>query len=318
MPAPMTVACPHCKTPLAVPAKHVGAPIQCAKCKKTFALRLTTFSKTPGAAASRLPGVLRLDIGSATSPGKVRERNEDGFLVQHLAWVTLEERHEVAVLVVADGMGGYEAGDQASKIVVNNVNLALGPLLTGGLAGQFKDCPAQMLTEAIGYALKEANGSVYRKAKTLAHLKGMGATAAVVLIWDGEAIIGHVGDTRVYHYHSGRLDQVTRDQTLVARMVELGHLKPEEALTHPSRNEVAQAVGKRAEIEPAFHTVRLAPGDWLIAACDGLHAHVDAATLQETIARAAPAAADLADRLVAMADDRGGSDNTTVIAVRGF
>ena len=89
----------------------------------------------------------------------------------------------------------------------------------------------------------------------------MGATAAVVFVWDGEVRIAHVGDCRVYHHHAGKLTQVTTDQTLVARMVELGTLTPEEAKSHPSRNEVTHAVGKYPTLEPARHQLRLEPGD---------------------------------------------------------
>jgi protein phosphatase len=122
----------------------------------------------------------------------------------------------------------------------------------------------------------------------------------------------------VYHRRGDRLTQVTRDQTLVARMVELGQLSPQEALTHPSRNEVTDAIGRRFDLKPARYEVKLAPGDWLIVACDGLHAHVDDRLLDETIRKSAPSAAYLAHHLVDLANQRGGSDNCTVVAVRGY
>src|SRR5262249_58425382 len=101
--------------------------------------------------------------------------------------------------------------------------------------------------------------------------KGMGATAAVAALVDGEGHVSHVGDCRVYHFSGGRLAQVTRDQTLVARMVELGTLTAEEARTHPQRNEVTQAVGRYPDLQPASHRLRLGAGGWLGGASDGLH-----------------------------------------------
>jgi protein phosphatase len=144
----------------------------------------------------------------------------------------------------------------------------------------------------------------------------MATTVAAVLIWDGRVVIGHVGDCRVYHHRNGQLTQVTRDQTLLNRMIDLGQLTPQQAQNHPARNEVLQAVGRHPEVAPAAYQLELVPGDWLIVACDGLHAHVDARMLSDAIRQAQPAAALLASRLVDMANQGGGSDNCTVIAVR--
>src|SRR5262249_14599967 len=111
--------------------------------------------------------------------------------------------------------------------------------------------------------------------------------------------------------------QVTRDQTLVERMVELGQLTPQEALAHPARSEVLQAIGNCADIAPAAYQLQLIAGDWLIIACDGLHTHVKAAQLQETSGKAA-AASVLAQQLVDLANQGGGTDNCTVVAVRCY
>jgi protein phosphatase len=141
----------------------------------------------------------------------------------------------------------------------------------------------------------------------------MGATAAVVLVWEDVALIRHVGDCRVYHQRAERLRQLTRDQSLAERMVELGQLSPKEAARHPSRHEVAQAIGKHASLEPGRSEVTLERGDWLVVCCDGLYAHVSDAALAKAVNESLQAA-DLADRLVAMANEGGGSDNCTVIA----
>jgi protein phosphatase len=289
---------------------HLGVPVRCAQCGLLFVARATVLRQAPAA------GPPRLDIGSATSAGRVRAQNEDSFLVQHLAWSNRGERHEVALVVVADGMGGHEAGDRASGLVIRTVGGALAALLGGVLSGQFKGSTAPVLAEAVNAALQDANRVVQRAARDEGACKGMGATAAVVLICDGLAVLGHVGDCRVYHQRGGVLTQVTRDQTLVARMVELGKLTPREALEHPARNEVTQAVGRQADLDPGRSQVQLAFGDWLLASCDGLEAHLDARAIQEEVAKAPPSAARLAQQLVDLTDQRGGSDNCTVVATR--
>jgi protein phosphatase len=260
----------------------------------------------------------RLDIGSATSPGRVRKRNEDSFLVHQWSWCNLDRRRDMAAIVVADGLGGHEAGDQASGMAIRQIGAELAPLFRGALSGQITDPAPALLAETIERSIKETNRAVHRRGQTEAGCRGMGATAVVVLIWDGQVKIGHVGDCRVYHQGADKLTQVTRDQTLVERMVELGQLTPKEALTHPARSEVLQAIGNYAEIAPASYQLQLLAGDWVIVACDGLHTHVNAGQLQESICRAAPAAAALAQQLVDLANQGGGTDNCTVVAVRCY
>ncbi len=146
----------------------------------------------------------------------------------------------------------------------------------------------------------------------------MGATAAVVVIWNGRVVVGHIGDCRVYHQSAGQLKQVTRDQTVVNRMVELGQLTPREAAGHPARNEVLQAIGTRTAIEPAHCKLKVAPLDWLLVTCDGLYGQVDDRVIQTTLSKAPPSAALTANRLVELANQSGGADNCTVVAVRCY
>jgi protein phosphatase len=285
---------------------HLGVPVQCGRCTRTFTTR----------GESAVPATLRLEIGAATSPGRVRDRNEDSFLVQHLVWSNLDDRRELAALVLADGMGGAAAGDRASGLVIRSAGAALAPLVSSALGGAMRDAAA--VPDVIAAALREANRAVWSAARENAQCKGMGATGVVVVIWDGQVSIGHVGDCRVYHQRAGQLAQITRDQTLVARMVELGQLTPRQALRHHARNEVTNAIGKAAQLDFAPYQLRLAAGDWLVLACDGLHAHLDEKALQAEIAKGPPSAAPMAHHLVQRTDELGGSDNCTVIAVRAY
>jgi protein phosphatase len=287
---------------------HLGQRLRCGHCNKPFQIRA---EPAPSGVRTALPPPpSRLEVGAATSPGRVRARNEDSFLVQHLAWSNRNERHEAALLVVADGMGGHEGGEMASGLLVRTV----APLLTSLLANVPFSAAAQV-SQAIKSALQEANRVVYQEGQRDPTCRGMGATVAVVIVCNGVAVIGHVGDCRVYHQRGGQLTQLTRDQTLVARMVELGTLTPREAELHPSRNEVTHAVGKAADLEPAGTQQALAVGDWLVAACDGLHAHLDLSEIEEEVNWATSAQA-LADKLVERSNQEGGSDNCTVLCLR--
>ncbi len=258
----------------------------------------------------------RLVLGSASTRGRVRDRNEDSLLVQHCTWSNREERHDVALVVVADGMGGHAAGEQASAIVVRALSGVVTPLVTAAMSEQATGVALADPAEVLDRGLIDANRLVREAALRNPAWKGMGSTAVVLLIWDGRVSIRLVGDCRVYHWHEGKLTQVTRDQTLVARMVELGQLTPEEAVNHPRRNEVAQAVGKYALIEPASYETALSAGDWLVACSDGLSAHVSDRVLSEMIAKAGSSATELAQHLIERANQGGGSDNCTVVTVR--
>jgi protein phosphatase len=295
--------------------RHFGKAVQCYKCGKTFMVQ------PPGSAEDRtepsvegpMLGPSKLDIGCATSVGRVRDRNEDSFLVKHQTWSIGGQMHEMALLIVADGMGGHAAGDRASGLTVRMLDAGLTLLMAGAASGHYKDPAAPQVSESMLASIGEANKAVYRQGQSDPSCRGMGATLDVVVIWNNVVRITHVGDCRVHHLQGGKLTQVTRDQTLVARMVELGQLSAREAANHPRRNEISQAVGKRESIEPASYQAILKRGDWLLVACDGLETHVSADILQKEIARWTATAADLAFHLVELANEGGGTDNCTVI-----
>jgi serine/threonine protein phosphatase PrpC len=266
-----------------------------------------------GASPSAAAGPCRVTVGGVTSRGCVRERNEDRFLIQQMAWSDGDASHELALLVVADGMGGHQGGEKASSLAVRTMAAALGPVMAGFLQGPSREAGTAVLTRHLERAFQEAHAAICRRGETDAACKGMGSTAAAAIVWDDQSFAGHVGDCRVYHLSGGQLRQVTRDHSVVARLVELGQLTEAEAATHPARNEVMQGLGKRGRVEPSRHTLKLAPGDKLILACDGLAAHVETATLAETAAGWTGTAAGLAQRLVELANEGGGSDNCTVL-----
>jgi serine/threonine protein phosphatase PrpC len=252
-----------------------------------------------------------LEVGGATTPGMVRDRNEDSSLVLQAAWTNLDQRHEMAIIVVADGMGGAQAGDRASGLIVATMGKALAGRLAEAAAGSDG---AATIGPALDSAFALAHQTVAEAAADPA-CKGMGATTVALVVHDRSVHIALVGDCRVYHHRANKLARVTRDQTLVNRMVELGQLTPQEAVNHPRANEVTQAVGQRS-IQPVHTELALAPGDWLLAACDGLYAHLEDQVLQDLLNGWTASAAELAAFLVRRVDQLGGSDNCTVVAVR--
>jgi protein phosphatase len=317
---PVRAHCPHCITACQIAEQHLGVPVKCHKCGQNFTVHPTALASKPPSTEPIPPtaGTLRLEIAGVTSIGRERSHNEDSFLVQHLTWSDLNQNHQLALVIVADGMGGHAGGDQAARLALRTIGTILASLLTGALSIQQREVTRAGLAASIESAIKEANRVIKQAATAEPRYKGMGATAAVVVIWNGRVVVGHVGDCRLYHHHAAQLKQVTRDQTLVNRMVELGQLRPEEAAGHPASNQVLQAIGTRTVIESAHHKLKLVPGDWLLVTCDGLHGQVDDRTIQSMVTKAPPSAVLLATRLVDLADRSGGADNCTVVAVRCY
>lgn len=272
---------------------------------------LPTFDAEPEAAKQ----TLTVDIGAATTPGRARERNEDAYLVRRQSWCRAGQQHELALLAVADGMGGYDGGEQASAVVIQALQTALTPLFDRSLSGQQL---AAGEFDRLHVGFNDASLAVYRAAQSEPRWKGMGAAAVAALLWRDQVHLAHVGDCRAYHFHDDQLRQVTKDQTLVQRMIDLGTLKAHEAQHHPAKNELSQALGRRPDVVPETCQLTLAAGDWLLLACDGLHADLGHDALCREFERAAASATLFAQRLIDVVDQRGGSDNCTVIAVHGF
>src|SRR5262245_62413284 len=145
----------------------------------------------------------------------------------------------------------------------------------------------------------------------------MGCTAECVYVDSRHVIAGHIGDSRVYHLHRGRLTQLTKDQTFVNRMVELGQLTAEEAENHPRKNELQQAIGGQPDVNPGLAAGKLMRGDWVLVCSDGLTNHITNKELETMLGReAANSAEEAARRLLNLVNLRGATDNATIVVVR--
>src|SRR5262245_22163798 len=156
---PVPAHCPHCITPCQVAEKHLGVPVRCHKCGNTFTVNPTTLVSKPPTTEPipQTAGALRLEIAGVTSIGRQRSRNEDSFLVQHLTWSELNQNHQLALVVVADGMGGHAGGDQAARLALRTIGTILAPLLTSALNTQQREVTRAGLANSIDSAIKAAN-----------------------------------------------------------------------------------------------------------------------------------------------------------------
>lgn len=221
--------------------------------------------------------------------GRVRDNNEDSC------------HADGRVFIVADGMGGHRAGEVASATAIEEF-LAF--------EGNHRDLnPLERLRGGI----KAANRTIYRMAEDDTRLAGMGTTFTAVLIEEG-LYLGHVGDSRAYMCRNGRLRLLTRDHSLVERMVDEGHLSRREARTHPQRNVILRALGISEDVEIDLDMVDAIAGDSLLLCSDGLSGSLEDAELEAMVcAREGPERR--CRRLVDAANERGGLDNITAVVI---
>lgn len=233
-----------------------------------------------------------LVVESATDVGRQREVNEDTPCE-----ASLDGGHLVAV---ADGMGGHQAGDVASETGVETVVEEL-----RGAEGDAR--------ERLDAAIAAANDAVNRKADETDELSGMGTTLVAAIVRDGAAVIGNVGDSRAYLVGE-EIEQVTDDQSLVRELVESGTIEEDEAVDHPQRHVLAQALGTDEEVEPNFYE-RSLEGRILLLCSDGLTEEVPDETIREVVVKS-ESLADGGEVLVDRANENGGSDNVSVVLAR--
>jgi serine/threonine protein phosphatase PrpC len=222
---------------------------------------------------------------AATDPGRRRRRNEDAYVVQP------------PLFAVADGMGGAQAGEIASRIA----------------ASVLRDSGAEAGEDAVVALIQEANRRVYEAAASDEARAGMGTTMTAALIEGDTVRIGHVGDSRAYRVRDGALEQLTDDHSLVAELVRSGRLSPEEADVHPQRSVITRVLGTDPEVDVDTFEVEAQSGDVFMICSDGLTAMVDDASILDVVERNRPSLDRAARALVDAANKGGGEDNITVI-----
>ncbi|GBF71923.1 hypothetical protein PA598K_00149 [Paenibacillus sp. 598K] len=234
--------------------------------------------------------------------GRIRTVNEDR------AWaVSGGPAHALAI--VADGMGGHQAGDVASELAVEAFREATQASVASTLSG----AEAELL---IRQAILQANEVVYGIASQNEQYHNMGTTVVAALIQGDQGVIGHIGDSRAYHIRDAAMHQITEDHTLVNELLKSGQITAEEAANHPRRNVLTRALGTEANVEVDLLKIDWRPGDVLLMCSDGLSNMVDDARILETIQMPDLDLDAKAARLVELALEAGGDDNITVVLLQ--
>jgi protein phosphatase len=242
-----------------------------------------------------------------TDVGRKRSHNEDSFLIDD----------ELQLYVVADGMGGHAGGGTASRIAVETIDRELrkardsrdNPFVS---TPNLQDSP---IPEALRNAVEKACLAIYTTAQDDPRLAGMGTTVISLVVRDGQAFFGHVGDSRAYLVRGDLIQQVSEDHSLVNEQIKAGMITPEEAKHSRYKNIITRSVGFEEDVQVDVMGLQCEPGDVFMLCSDGLANMMEDREILETI-RGASRFEDVPQRLVDFANDRGGDDNITVIVVQ--
>lgn len=231
--------------------------------------------------------------------GKERKVNEDFYYIS-------KPEDKIKLFILADGMGGYNAGEVASKMATEAVRDYIQKHFEKNKSS--KEKIEQLLIDAI----EHANTVVYKKAQSKKDLSGMGTTLDVCLIYNSKIYIGHVGDSRVYRIRKEFMRRLTKDHSYVQTLVEDGKITKEEARTHPKRNMLTKALGCTPKAEPDVYTKTFIKDDIILMNSDGLTNMVKENEIYNIIKENKENATE---SLVKQANDNGGYDNITVVII---
>jgi serine/threonine protein phosphatase PrpC len=241
-----------------------------------------------------------MKMAHRTDIGRIRMVNEDRAIVQ-------EDVGGYALAIVADGMGGHQAGDLASQMAIEMIQRQLQSIHTGMSKEECK--------RAVKSAIEMANEKIYEFASQREHYHGMGTTVVVAVASEEHVIIGHIGDSRAYKINARSIEQLTEDHSLVNELVKNGQITREEAKHHPRRNVLTRALGTEPTIEVDTRELEWSEGDLLLLCSDGLSSLVSREALYEAV-NDEGVLNDKVNRLVNEALEAGGDDNITVILVK--
>lgn len=235
-----------------------------------------------------------LDVGSHTEIGRVREHNEDDLRVDD----------GIGLFVVADGMGGHQAGERASHLAVDALQCYL----------QADDCDP-CCCDHLRSAFRRANESIFRESLEFADRRGMGTTMTALVLQNGCYQIAHVGDSRAWLVRDGNCTQLTQDHSVMGEQLRAGLITREQAENHPLRNVLTRSLGNLPQVEVDVVEGDVLPGDVFVLATDGMTRALDERGIAERIGMAA-SAQEAARDLVRYACVADGSDNVTAVVVR--
>ncbi len=249
----------------------------------------------------------KIQIINVSDVGKRRPHNEDS---------TLSDADE-GLVILADGMGGYKAGEVASAIAVTSTHFEVIAGLGKIERGKISDNSALSLeSNVIKKAITLVNSEIYNAGQTDQNCQGMGTTIVVALFHNNKCTIGHVGDSRVYRKRGDVFTQVTKDHTLIQELIDRGMYTPEEAVKHAPKNLVTRAMGIDSQVDVDIGEENVEPGDIYMLCSDGLNDMVEDEEIHLTLSKYSANLAQAADQLVQLANSKGGKDNISIILVK--
>jgi PPM family protein phosphatase len=247
-----------------------------------------------------------LEVAFLTDPGKVRPHNEDSIFTSA----------QMGVAIVADGMGGYNAGEVASGMATTLLGEALQQVFVERTAGGRGANGRVWGHDVLDQEISRVNSIIYETALTQPQCAGMGTTLVMALFHDDHVTVAHLGDSRLYRFRDGELRQISRDHSLLQEQIDGGVLTVEEARLSRNKNLVTRALGVDPVAEPEIHDYDVRIGDIFLLCSDGLPDMVAEEEVAMTLASESLTLDQCAGRLVEMANDNGGRDNISVVLVR--
>ena len=248
-----------------------------------------------------------LDIANLSDVGLRRPHNEDSTLTDPAQ----------GLVILADGMGGYKAGEVASAIAVTTIYHAISVGLKRGRHGRSnRDGGLSPEGAVVKQAIVDANTGIYSTAQKETQCQGMGTTIVVALFHHDQITIAHVGDSRLYRMRGANLGQVTRDHSLIQELIDRGLYTPEEAVRKTPKNLVTRALGIEARVDVDVLEEEVLPGDVYLLCSDGLNDMVADEEIRLTLSKYSANLLQAAEELVRLANSKGGRDNTSVILIR--
>jgi len=248
-----------------------------------------------------------LQSASLTDPGRVRDHNED----------CIESRPEIGLFVLADGMGGYNAGEVASGMATS--------LIADGIQEEWKPADVQRLSREEAKALSEklireqigrANNAIFTTSQNNPECAGMGTTLVVCLFYDNFMTVAHIGDSRLYRLRGETMEQVTRDHSLLQEQLDSGLITPEEAKLSQNKNLVTRALGIDPTVDAEIHVYETQPDDSYVLCSDGLSDMVEDEEIRLTLITLKQNPNLLVQQLIQAANDNGGRDNISAMLIR--
>lgn len=248
-----------------------------------------------------------LEIASCTDPGMIRSHNEDSVAADAAN----------GLVVLADGMGGYNAGEVASGMATAVITTELQHALDKRPLHYVEPSSGVPLAQRLlAEQIAKANSSIYQAAQSEAQYAGMGTTLVAAIFYDNRVAVAHIGDSRLYRLRGDRLEQLTKDHSLLQEQIDSGMLTAEQAKFSQNKNLVTRALGIEIIVEPEISEFETVPGDIYLLCSDGLNDMVSDEDMAMTLQTLSVNLRLAAQQLVQLANDNGGRDNISVILVK--